>query len=360
MVASMSQSYLLTESGLQIRNSRNFETEEYVRFESINPLAQALRDYIVTGPGLIPGISAAGVCLQAQVHANNSTSASFYYTLQEAVLALKAARPYSFPLSRTVNAISRLVSDLINDDATPQDCCKALKCLHSIICNSIDSIESQMRPYLESTLPQNGVIAAVGGFGSQHSVSRGTLVPVLIDRKHKGKTVPRVFCPVASPLTETYYTVKELLAAGCPADLVTDAGLPHLMLRENAQALYVIGARICANGDVITPAGATAPAALAKQLGIPVHIVAYHYVFDANYATAQEAPFEEFSGQDPSLGAVPVSRRPLADIIPREWVTDYITSAGVISSGNSEALAPFMIAADTAHLAAMEAVKRLF
>lgn len=36
MVASMSQSYLLTESGLQIRNSRNFETEEYVRFESIN------------------------------------------------------------------------------------------------------------------------------------------------------------------------------------------------------------------------------------------------------------------------------------------------------------------------------------
>ena len=149
MVASMSQSYLLTESGLQIRNSRNFETEEYVRFESINPLAQALRDYIVTGPGLIPGISAAGVCLQAQVHANNSTSASFYYTLQEAVLALKAARPYSFPLSRTVNAISRLVSDLINDDATPQDCCKALKCLHSIICNSIDSIESQMRPYLE-------------------------------------------------------------------------------------------------------------------------------------------------------------------------------------------------------------------
>ena len=172
MVASMSHSYLLTESGLQIRNSRNFETEEYVRFESINPLAQALRDYIVTGPGLIPGISAAGVCLQAQVHANNSTSASFYYTLQEAVLALKAARPYSFPLSRTVNAISRLVSDLINDDATPQDCCKALKCLHSIICNSIDSIESQMRPYIESTLPQNGVIAAVGGFGSQHSVSR--------------------------------------------------------------------------------------------------------------------------------------------------------------------------------------------
>ena len=189
----MSQSYRLTEDGLQIRNSRNFETEEYVRFESINPLAQALRDYIVTGPGLIPGISAAGVWLQAQIHASTPTPASFYYTLQEAVLALKAARPYSFPLSRTANAVSRLVSDLISHNASPQECCKALNCLHSIICNTIDSIESQMRPYIESTLPQNGVIAAVGGFGSQHSVSRGTLVPVLIDRKHKGKNVPHVY-----------------------------------------------------------------------------------------------------------------------------------------------------------------------
>ena len=356
----MSQSYRLTEDGLQIRNSRNFETEEYVRFESINPLAQALRDYIVTGPGLIPGISAAGVCLQAQIHASTPTPASFYYTLQEAVLALKAARPYSFPLSRTANAVSRLVSDLISHNASPQECCKALNCLHSIICNTIDSIESQMRPYIESTLPQNGVIAAVGGFGSQHSVSRGTLVPVLIDRKHKGKNVPHVYCPVASPLTETFYTVKELCNADCPADLVPDAGLPQIMLRENAQALYVIGARICTNGDAITPAGATGPAALAKQLGIPVHIVAYRYVFDANYASAQEAPSEDYSGQDLGLETVPVSRQPLADIIPRDWVTDYITSAGIIPSGNPEMLAPFMIAADTAHLAAMEAVKHMF
>lgn len=96
MVASMSQSYLLTESGLQIRNSRNFETEEYVRFESINPLAQALRDYIVTGPGLIPGISAAGVCLQAQVHANNSTSASFTTRFKRLFWRLRLLAPTVF------------------------------------------------------------------------------------------------------------------------------------------------------------------------------------------------------------------------------------------------------------------------
>lgn len=208
----MSQSYRLTEDGLQIRNSRNFETEEYVRFESINPLAQALRDYIVTGPGLIPGISAASVCLQAQIHANTPTPASFYYTLQEAVLVLKAARPYSFPLSRTANAMSRLVSALMSHNASPQECCKALNCMHSIICNSIDKIEAQMRAHIESTLPQDGMITAVGGFGSQHSVARGTLVPVLIDRKNAGKRIPRVYCPVSPPLAETHYTVKELRA----------------------------------------------------------------------------------------------------------------------------------------------------
>lgn len=356
----MSQSYRLTEDGLQIRNSRNFETEEYVRFESINPLAQALRDYIVTGPGLIPGISAASVCLQAQIHANTPTPASFYYTLQEAVLVLKAARPYSFPLSRTANAVSRLVSALMTHNASPQECCTALNCMHSIICNSIDKIEAQMRAHIESTLPQDGMITAVGGFGSQHSVARGTLVPVLIDRKNAGKRIPRVYCPVSPPLAETHYTVKELRAAGCPADLVTDAGIPHLMMRENARALYVIGVRICANGDVQVPAGATGPAAIAKHLGIPVYIVAYRHVFDSNFTSAQEAPYEEFAGQDFDIGTVPVSRHPFVDIIPNEWVTSYITPSGIIPAGNPETLKPFMDAGDRAHLEALEAIKLMF
>ena len=200
----------------------------------------------------------------------------------------------------------------------------------------------------------------MGGFGSQHSVARGTLVPVLIDRKNAGKRIPRVYCPVSPPLAETHYTVKELRAAGCPADLVTDAGIPHLMMRENARALYVIGVRICANGDVQVPAGATGPAAIAKHLGIPVYIVAYRHVFDSNFASAQEAPYEEFAGQDFDIGTVPVSRHPFVDIIPNEWVTSYITPSGIIPAGNPETLKPFMDAGDRAHLEALEAVKLMF
>ena len=65
----MMKSYKLTDAGLKILNGRNFETEEYVCFTSINPVAQAIRDNIVTGPGLVPGIAVASICLQAQAYA---------------------------------------------------------------------------------------------------------------------------------------------------------------------------------------------------------------------------------------------------------------------------------------------------
>ena len=83
-------------------------------------------------------------------------------------------------------------------------------------------------------------------------------------------------------------------------------------------------------------------------------------MFDSNFTSAQEAPYEEFAGQDFDIGTVPVSRHPFVDIIPNEWVTSYITPSGIIPAGNPETLKPFMDAGDRAHLEALEAVKLMF
>lgn len=355
----MSKSYALTDAGLKIRNSRNFEAEEYVCFTSINPVAQALRDCIVTGPGLIPGLAAAGICLQAQTYANTSIPEAFYYTLQEAVLALKAARPYSLPLSRTVATISRLVADLVSSHIRISDCCKALDHLHSILCDSIDKDEMQIRRSLDKTIPKDGSIIAVGGFGAQHSVSLGTLVPTLIARKNTAKSVPLVYCPTAAPLTETHYTVKELQSAGCDAMLVTDGSLPAVMLQKDIKAVYVMGVRICANGDVQAPSSSTGIAAVAKQLGIPVHVIAYRHCFDASYSTGIEVPCEEYHHPQNNASLSQLAPEPFVNLIPREWVSDYVTSQGLVPASSVEKLKPFMETADTVLLAALEAVRRL-
>lgn len=75
----MPQSYFLTENGLKIRNCLNPECCEYVQFHSVNPVAQALRDFIVSGPGLIPGITAAALVMQARTYANTPVPEAFYY-----------------------------------------------------------------------------------------------------------------------------------------------------------------------------------------------------------------------------------------------------------------------------------------
>lgn len=348
----MSSSYVLTPSKLQVRNTRNVDSEEFVEFESINPLAQALRDYIVSGPGLIPGVCAAGLAMQARAHADTHSSSTFYYTLQEAVLALKAARPGSLSLTRTVITLSRLVSSLVASGQTPTECCAAFDRLHNIICNRIALDEALISRTILETLPKEGAVAAVGGFGSLHSVSHGTLVPAVIGLKNAGKTAPKVYCPTALPLTETFCTVRELKAAGCEAQLVSDAGLATLLLRKPIGAVYLMAVRICANGDILTPAGATGLAAAAKQVGIPVYAVSYCHVFDAGYASASDAPVEEY---EPQPETDPVFQ-PYVSVVPREWLTGYITSTGVVRSGDPGVLKPLMDTADSVHTVTVEAL----
>lgn len=184
-------------------------------------------------------------------------------------------------------------------------------------------------------MPREGTIVSCGGMGSVYSVSSGTLVPMLAGRRTTGAKVPHVLSPVGSPLTENVFTVKELTAAGCTAELVSDAGLASVMLRHPVKAVFVQAGRICANGDVLAAAGATGPVALAKTIGIPVYVAAYPYVFDSTYAAAAEVPPED----EPALPASDensiVPLEPRGNLIPRDWVTAYVTTGGPVASSDS-------------------------
>ena len=204
----MPQSYFLTENGLKIRNCLNPECCEYVQFHSVNPVAQALRDFIVSGPGLIPGITAAALVMQARTYANTPVPEAFYYTLQESVLALKAARPYSLPLARTVAMLSRQISELVSSRVSVPECIRALEHFHGVLCDEIDRVELLIRKHLEKLVPREGTIVSCGGMGSVYSVSSGTLVPMLAGRRTTGAKVPHVLSPVGSPLTENVFTVN--------------------------------------------------------------------------------------------------------------------------------------------------------
>ena len=350
----MPQSYCLTDEGLKIRNCRNLQEDEHVCFTSINPVAQALRDFLVSGPGLVPGIAVAGVCLQAQTYLNIYSPDAFYYTLHEAVPAIKAARPSCISLTRAAAAVQRLVSDLVGSRAEPRECIRAMHLLHDVLCEQIDETEAQIRTVLDKTLPREGAIAASGAFSALHSVSLGTLCAMLAARRNTGRGTPLVYSPVGLPLTENIYTVRELLAAGCPAQLTSDATLPNVMLRSDIKAVCLMATHVCANGDVLAFAGATGAAVLAKELGVPVYVVVYPYCFDASYATGEDVPSDPAGLSPYDTTVTPTVLEPDNDLVPRAWITSYVTGHGVVSS--SADLKPFMDTADAVMLAALEAV----
>lgn len=93
----MPQSYCLTDEGLKIRNCRNLQENEHVCFTSINPVAQALRDFLVSGPGLVPGIAVAGVCLQAQTYLNIYSPTPFTTPCTKRCRPSRPPGPRAFP-----------------------------------------------------------------------------------------------------------------------------------------------------------------------------------------------------------------------------------------------------------------------
>lgn len=352
----MPKSYTLTDDGLKILNCSNLREVEHVSFTSINPVAQALREFLVSGPALVPGLAVAGVCLQAQTFLNIYSPDAFYYTLHEAVPAIKAARPTCVSLTRAAGTVQRLIGDLVRARIEPRECIRALRALHDVLCEQIDHTEAMIRAVLDQTLPREGALVVSGALGSLHSVASGTLCAMLAARHNTGRGTPLVYSPVGQPLTENVHTVRELLTAGCPAQLTSDAGLPSVMLRSDVRAVCVLASCVCANGDVLAFSGAASAAVMAKELGVPVYVVVYPYCFDASYASGEEAPADPAGLPAYDTTITPTVLEPDNDLLPCTWISGYVTAHGLIKSGAD--LKPHMDTADGVMLSALEAVQR--
>ena len=134
------------------------------------------------------------------------------------------------------------------------------------------------------------------------------------------------------------------------------AGIPHLIVPDNAGAwlmaggkvdLMIVGAdRIAVNGDVANKIGTFEKAIVARELGIPFYVAAPTSTFDPRCATGKDILIEERSENEvlyqdgitsdgrlehilvcsPGSGAV----NPAFDITPAKYITGIITENGII------------------------------
>jgi methylthioribose-1-phosphate isomerase len=168
----------------------------------------------------------------------------------------------------------------------------------------------------------------------------GTALGVIYAKAEAGEPV-RVVATETRPLLQgARLTVWELREAGIPVTLISDAAAGAALATGMADAVLVGCDRVARNGDVANKIGTYQLAVLAKVTGVPFYVAGPLSSFDP--AAPDGASIEiEFRSPEEITGASPggpEAWNPAFDITGAEYVTAFITDAGVLRPPYEESI----------------------
>ena len=175
----------------------------------------------------------------------------------------------------------------------------------------------------------NAGALATGGFGTAGGVlreawERGRLAEVWVDETR----------PV---LQGARLTAWELARAGIPFRVIADGAAGGLLARGLVDRVVVGADRIAANGDVANKVGTYPLAVVARRHGVPFYVAAPVSTIDPATPSGDRIPIEE---RDPAeLGTGSGAFNPAFDVTPAELVTAIFTEVGVLEPPYSESVA---------------------
>jgi methylthioribose-1-phosphate isomerase len=164
----------------------------------------------------------------------------------------------------------------------------------------------------------------------------GTALGVVYAKAEAGEAV-EVYASESRPLLQgARLTAWELHQAGIPVTLVTDGMSAAVISSGRAQAVIVGCDRVALNGDTANKIGTFTHALVASAYGIPFFVAGPLSSFDGTANSGQDIVVEERSPDEVlGFGDVRVAAdvpawNPAFDITPGDYVTAFITDAGVI------------------------------
>jgi methylthioribose-1-phosphate isomerase len=146
-----------------------------------------------------------------------------------------------------------------------------------------------------------------------------------------------VFATETRPLQQgARLTAWELSVAGIPVTLVPDTAAGAVLASGRVDGVIVGCDRVAANGDTANKIGTYSLAVLARENGLPFYVIGPLSTFDSATPSGaqiviEERPASEVRGLGAAVTApdVPVWN-PAFDITPAEYISAFITDAGVL------------------------------
>lgn len=302
----------------------------------------AIKNMSIRGAPAIGIAAAYGVVLSVW-RADETDRPGFLTGANEAIDALKCARPTAKNLTWALEAMRRTLSKHLNKPI--REVKEALlRKAHFILnddierCKKIGEYGADLLPIRSSVLTHcNAGALATGGYGTALGVIRAAIA--------KGKQV-NVYVDETRPLLQgARLTAFELMDDDIDVRLICDSMAGYVMQKGLVNCVVVGADRIAANGDAANKIGTYSLSVLAKEHHIPFIIAAPLSTFDFDLSTGREIQIEErepdevrgFMGNFAAPPGVKVYN-PAFDVTPADNISAIVTEKGVIEQPDKNKL----------------------
>lgn len=310
--------------------------EEYVKCETHEEVARAIKEMVVRGAPAIGAAAAFGYVLGVKdFPENGERDLKEHMSLVKKTLA--ETRPTAVNLFWALDRMERSFIQLLETATSIEEIFdgleeEALKIAHQDI-----EINKTIGQYGAELLPEDAVVITHCNAGALATVDYGTALGVIRRANEMGKRI-HVYVDETRPyLQGARLTAWELIKLGIKATLISDNMAGWILKTRRVDAVIVGADRIAANGDVANKIGTYSLAVLANRHGVPVYVAAPTSTIDLKTPSGLEIPIEERSHREVTYcHTVKIAPdgievyNPAFDVTDHELVTAIITEKGVI------------------------------
>ena len=335
------------EGALYLLDQRLLPHEQvWLRMESADAVAAAIRDMVVRGAPAIGIAAAFGVVLGARQRL--AVGGDWRAALEADFEQLAASRPTAvnlfWALQRMRERLQRLKSDAtvlvqleaeaVGIHASDREANLTMAQLGMELIRKHQGNEQVLMTHC------NAGALATGGFGTALGVIRAAHLEGLVEQVYVDETRPW--------LQGARLTAWELAADGVPVSLNVDAAAAHLMKVKGISWVIVGADRITANGDVANKIGTYQLAVNAMHHGVRFMVVAPSSTIDMALESGEDILLEERGGDELRVVAgqrvaadVPVTN-PVFDVTPADLIDYIVTEKGVVERPDMQKMAQLM------------------
>jgi methylthioribose-1-phosphate isomerase len=301
--------------------------EVYVRCESCQDVANAIRDMVVRGAPAIGVTAAFGVALGIK---EKRPFAEIYELLFESRptavnlrWALEAMKKH-YEQDPSFESMEREAIALYNEDVTTNE---------------------TMATHGAALIKTGARLLTYCNTGTLATAEYGTALGVIRKAHAQKKDISVFVCETRPYLQGLRLTSWECRKLGIPQTVISDNMAATLMQQRKVDAILVGADRIAANGDTANKIGTYMLAVLANYHDVPFYVVAPTSTIDLRCPTGDQIPIEERHPHEVThIQGAPIGLKdvnvynPSFDVTPSILVSAIVTNKGVVKPPYFKAL----------------------